>query len=229
MKKFICFTLLIAASLISSAAEFKMIPLNTRDITKINQAITDANAANTSITIKLRLQIMKGIVEKNITTFEALKSEVESIVNANTTLTDNQKSEFIKLLIKQFACVGFYKVTNEQIVSSMIKAAYAYAQENPSNYDIYFYYQTYNLIQLTKEQQYAGILNQFKLYGTNFPQFSMINNAITRFIKIAPTTNVTTQKEDLQLLNRIISPRLISNKTVWEPIVVKIRTAIETY
>lgn len=53
--------------------------------------------------------------------------------------------------------------------------------------------------------------------------------AIDDYIKICVKQDENKAKQSLKILNRIVSPFLISNKEGWEPIVAKVRTALESY
>jgi hypothetical protein len=53
--------------------------------------------------------------------------------------------------------------------------------------------------------------------------------SIDFIIQHATTLEEAKAKADLKRLNRVLSPKLISDKANWEPIVAKIRTALETY
>ena len=52
---------------------------------------------------------------------------------------------------------------------------------------------------------------------------------IDSFIKLCPSMEESKAKAALKLLNRQYSPYLISDKTAWEPVIAKIRTALEAY
>ena len=58
---------------------------------------------------------------------------------------------------------------------------------------------------------------------------TLLKVAVAKLIEAAPAADVDTQKEDLQRLNRQFSPYLVTDRSNYEPIIVMIRTALETY
>ena len=53
--------------------------------------------------------------------------------------------------------------------------------------------------------------------------------AVEDYIKICTKQDENKAKQGLKTLNRVTSIFLVSNKAGWEPIVAKIRTALESY
>ena len=235
MKKFLVLSSLLTV-LTVIAAPVKMIPFNTMDVATINTALTAAqNSAETPALIVIKLTILKNVREKNVKTFAALQTEVNTVVDqfvAAGKITETQGASYKILLTKQFALVSFFgkpAFTVEE-TKAMVKAGWEFAKLNPSNYDVSYITNAYKLLDLTDKEAYLEILSQIKKYNGNIigGQTESLK-AVKLFVKLAATVDVTTQKADLQTLNRIYSPKLLVNKTAWEPVVAIIRTALETY
>lgn len=81
---------------------------------------------------------------------------------------------------------------------------------------------------LSSEVKYAGLYNYLSSRSLS-PSTPSTIKAVDAFIAGCATVDEAKAKKDLKTLNRMISPKLITDKEKWEPIVAKIRTALETY
>ena len=220
--------ILVCISLLTTVlvfAEYKFPGWKVKDINVIDQAKAEAVAQNVPAFTLIQLDLLKAINQKNITTFAALQTEVNTVVDsyvaAGKTKQNTADKKKIRL-IKQLSLMGRF---NDEVKI----AGYEYSKSNPDSYDIAYYRVNYkNITKLTNEQIYTGILTLLKQY----PYMNVDNQklAVKEFIRLCPiVTGINTQKQDLQTLNKIFSPKLIENKAKYEPIVVMIRTALETY
>ena len=231
MKKFLLVTVISLVTLSTTFAAYKFPGWDCKDLAKVNQAIVELQAdsgipASQKENKMLRLTVLKNIIEKNINTFEGIKTEVESVVNASN-LSADKKVYVIKGITKSCAMLS----RNKQIMQAA--AGYVKANKNyKSPHELQFYYRG-SLVKnlgLTNDECYDYIINFFKVHptlGDVDPAIAI--QAIKKFVRVCPKVSYTTQKEDLTYLNRIFTRKLIENKTVWEPAVVQIRTALETY
>ena len=231
MKKFLLVTFISLVTLSTTFAAYTFPGWDCRDVAKINQAISDVQA-DTSVKsankagVIVRLTVMKNIAEKNLTTFNAIKNETETVVNASN-LKSEAKEAQIKSIIKS-ACVLSRNNKLIQEAAGYVKANKNYKQV----YELQFYYRDSLVLNLglTDDECYNYIITYFKQNSELKrvkPGQALL--AVKKLIAVASKVSYTTQKEDLTYLNRIFTRKLIENKTQWEPAVVQIRTALETY
>ena len=227
MKKFLLVTFISLVTLSTTFAAYIFPGWDCKDVAKINQAIIDAQTENKKEIVILRLVVMKNIVEKNLTTFNAIKNEIDTLVNTSTTLNNNDKERIKKVLTVSI----IMRSKNSDLIqqgAEYLKANISYKEPFFLNYvsaNIY----TKNL-SLTNDEIYNYIITYFKR-NQNLKNVKSTTalKAVKKFVEICPNVSYTTQKEDLTYLNRIFTRKLIENKTLWEPVVVQIRTALETY
>jgi len=154
-----------------------------------------------------------------VNNFDALKTFV-----TNYAKTKNVTSQYrIDVLIAWSAIAVYGK---NPAVNSL--EAYAFMKSIKNQNFAYNYlnsnYGNFSNAQLFDE--YATALQKADDSQANKVQF---NRAIAKFIVLCPQVDSVKAKTALQTLNRIYSPYLLKNKTVWEPIVAQIRVALETY
>ena len=224
MKKFLLVTFISLITLSTTFAAFTFPGWKCRDLTQINQAIADVQAeqqSNKKEAFIVRLTILKNITEKNITTFEALKLEVETVVNAsNMKDKENQVVSIISAI-----CLADDKIFEE--AASYIKEHKVY---NSMQLPMYWNINKVRILRPTDDESYNFIITYLRKNGIDKYMTPKVSLAIIkRFTYLCTKTSYTTQKEDLTYLNRIFTRKLIENKTQWEPVVVQIRTALETY
>ena len=75
-------------------------------------------------------------------------------------------------------------------------------------------------------EEYSQVLNKVRFDWAGQIWFIQ---AIPRYIRVCSENDPTKAKLALQNLNRKYSPYLVRDKAVWEPIIVQIRVALETY
>lgn len=80
---------------------------------------------------------------------------------------------------------------------------------------------------LSSEVKYTGLYNYLSSHNLSHSATTIL--AVDAFIAECATVDEAKAKKDLMILNRIISPKLANDKEKWEPIVAKIRIALETY
>jgi len=229
MKKFLLVTVISLITLSTTFAASQItVPWNCKDLATINQAITAAQSMTGKSelykeAVILRLTIMKNIIEKKITTFAGIKTEVETLVNAS-----NIPNKELK--IKQYINAAIMNSDDDNLIHD--GAAYVKANPTYFNDDItYYYYPTFtNKLGLTDDEVYTYLITFFKkrpsLKGIT-PKNAL--GAVKKFVRVCPNVSWKTQKEDLTYLNRIFTRKLLENKSAWEPVVVQIRTILETY
>jgi len=168
---------------------------------------------------EVKAAIVNGITTKNLTTYEAIKTEVETVVNA-TDLPSPQ--------IKRNTCLYLTAVfTSRYGNAEEFKKAFTALRTNKRS-TFEFTLKAQRIYGWTNEETYNFVMQQFR-ENNNSASVYQFGKGVEIIIKYGPIVNVTTQKADLQLLNRLASPKLLKNKAEWEPIVAKIRTALETY
>ena len=105
--------------------------------------------------------------------------------------------------------------------------AFAFAKQSPSPFDVAMYVEWD--AGLSVEDLYKELYNSLVLHWEKCPS-QLVKRAVNKLVYLgASSAKITTQKQDLQRLNRIFSPLVLNDKTTWEPICSVIRTAIDTY
>lgn len=165
--------------------------------------------------------VKQAVTSKNLTTYESIKVEVESIINA----TD--ATPWMKKYLSEYLTTVY---TGRYGNSEEFKKAFTAlrTEKNPTIFE--FISRAKNVYGWTDEETYNFTVQQFKeLRDRSTISVWSFTKGAEIIINYAPTVNVTTQKADLQLLNRLASDKLLKDKVTWEPIVARIRTALETY
>lgn len=165
---------------------------------------------------KTQCQVLLAIQGKTFGSFAELRSTVEAVVSASELAADRRIS-FLRDHCKIIAW-------NQKL---HIAEAYAWAKLNPSKYDLCVYENWSKHLGLSDTEVYTGFMRCLTSGEKYNP--TLLKVAVAKLIEAAPAADVSTQKEDLQRLNRQFSPYLVTDKSNYEPIIVMIRTALETY
>lgn len=110
-----------------------------------------------------------------------------------------------------------------------IRDAWAYCLAHPSPADAHFISRLSAERLGTTEAIKAARAWELLAEGKNEPR--LITRLLQYYVQYLPTSGLPTQDayEQLTTLNRVYTPKLIENKTTWEPIVAQIRTVMEAY
>ena len=130
-----------------------------------------------------------------------------------------------------------YKVTPQAILNlkkafygrypKFTEATYALVKNSPSPADIPFV--IYSKHNFTTAEKYAIIVNCLVKFHKTVSAVSA-RQGVEAIIEYAVMdSNITTQKEDLQKLNRLYSQKVLVDKAAWEPVASMLRTALATY
>lgn len=165
---------------------------------------------------KTQSQVLLAIQGKAFGSFAELRSTVEAVVSASE-LAAARRISFLRDHCKIIAWTRRIHIAE----------AYAWAKTNPSKYDLCVYENWSKPLNLSATEVYTGFMRCL----TSGDQYSptLLKVAIAKLIEAAPAADVDTQKADLQRLNRQYSPYLVTDRSNYEPIIVMIRTALETY
>lgn len=108
------------------------------------------------------------------------------------------------------------------------KGAFGLTTKYPDYYDLGMY-MTWTEHGLTDADLYNTLLSYLsKFHAVARPD--LVLRAVNKVIELGATVDtITTQKKDLQKLNRIYSQKVLKDKASWEPVCSQIRTAIDTY
>lgn len=109
--------------------------------------------------------------------------------------------------------------------AKFIKDAYAYAKAKGlhSRYFAFFAPR----LNMSEEEELAGLLETFE--AANKCDVWIFKSKTNRFAALLNNLPETEAKAVLKKLNRIYSPLLVKDKATYEPVVVMIRTMLETY
>lgn len=220
MKKFTLIFTLAVMAIASFAAEYKHPGWLCEDNTLINTQYLIAKEAGL-IDSQITCLVLMKFNEGKIKSFAELKTAVAAVVSE---VCANQKDLIARKTIhhvKQLACCR----------KQFITEAWNYCKSNPSDYDIYFVLNYGNNKICSEEERYAFLVNYLitTKFANTADSINRVKHCVEKVIDIGVTANVTTQKADLQKMNRRFSKNLLVNKAGWEPVVAMVRTAIETY
>lgn len=224
MKKFIPIIVICMATVCSFAAETYKFPgwksTNIADLDK-QISICEANKNVHSMAVCL---VIKDFAQNGVpTTFDAYKAVIEKHVKyviGKNGITDQATIEReLNWAIQQIPLCR----------NEFLGEAYAYAQKVNDRYLISYIISTkVNIEPSVRYQKLVEYLT--KTYDNQH----VVERYTCEFIDIAIKASVdgnvdnTTVKKDFQKLNRLYSSGLIKNKEIYEPVVAKIRTILET-
>ena len=153
--------------------------------------------------------------------FAAMKATIEGVIDQ---LVPTANENF-KLWAVKITALNLGRVYKDD---SYIRDAWAYGLANPNTTDAEF---------LTLPSDRLGTTEAIKIArtwellaeGKSDPYF--ITRLLRVYVQYLPTSGLSSQDvyERLTTLNRVYTPKLIENKTMWEPIVAQIRTVMEAY
>ena len=219
MKKITLIFALAVMAVASFAAEYKFPGWLCKDNTVINTQYLNAKEAG-KIDSQIHCLVLMKFNEGKIKSFAELKAVVATIVSEVYVNQKDQIGDKTIFFVKQFCSCRNQFVTE----------AWNYCKANPSDIDVHLVLRYANEI-CSQEEQYTFLVNY--LITTKFSnspyQINLVKLCVEKVVDIGVTANVTTQKADLQKINRKFSKNLLVDKTAWEPIIAMVRTAIETY
>ena len=204
----VCFAFVLAAT-----TTFAAPILQTTDKEILN------NIKNTSKSINSRFHAEVALVLCDTTpkSFEDIKTIVFSKKSVLNGLSEVKANEI---------CVHAVKILCDRY-QNFRGAAFEYAETNPSSFDLAMY-NAWNEHNLTNTQLYVKLNTLLVKYLDKHTPV-IVASVVDRILSLAPVAEVNTQKEDLQKLNRLLSPLVLKDKAAYEPIVSKIRTVLVTY
>ena len=150
--------------------------------------------------------------------YEMIKKETKILGVGNSWYTDARTEEIATNIVK-ILC---------QTKIEFRKDAFALTKVKPGAYDLgmYLNWPEHGLNDAELYKTYLFYLTKY--HDTLEP--AVVAKAVVRLIDIgALNTTITTQKTDLQRLNRLYSVKVLKDKATWEPICSQIRTVIDTY
>lgn len=220
MKKFTLIFTLAVMTVASFAAEYKHPGWLCEDNTLINTQYLIAKEAG-KIHEQITCLVLIKFNEGKIKSFAELKTVVAAVASE---VSANQKD---RIADRTMSCVKQMSLCRNQFITE----AWNYCKANPSNYDIHFVLKYGDNKICSEEERYAFLVNYLitTKFGNAASHINLVKRCVEKVIDIGVTANVTTQKADLQKINRRFSKNLLTNKTAWEPVIAMVRTAIETY
>lgn len=106
-----------------------------------------------------------------------------------------------------------------------LKEGWAYSKKNGLNSPHWALYA--GRIGMTEAEELDGLTKLF-LRASDSDTW-IYKTKMQRFMGLLNARPETEAKALLKQINRVVSPKLVTNKEKWEPVVVLIRTALETY
>ena len=185
---------------------------------KANKAMTEQRYV---FAAACEAHILLGTTTEDISTFDKAKVLVEPIIQKYSKIAPSKSSSIRNYVYHQSCNILYYWYNNrdrsifnaliEQGVYGGVVIEFCRSEKSP----------------LTAEEKYNTLYKYLTLKDLT-PSVITVR-AADAFIAHCAYVDEAKAKKDLKTINRVISPRLISDKEKWEPIVAKIRTALETY
>ena len=188
---------------------------------KINKAMAEQRYVSAATG---EVHVLLGTTTEDISTFDKVKVLVEPIIQKYSKIAPSKSSlirkyvyfnscnishwwygSYDRSIFNAFIEMGAYKIGASAIIN------FCNSEKSP----------------LTTEEKYNALYKYLTLKDLT-PSIDVMK-ATDAFIAHCAYVDEAKAKKDLKTINRVISPRLISDKEKWEPIVAKIRTALETY
>ena len=212
------FSLVLAMFAVVGLQAATTVTLHEKDIKKIDAAIADPQ----NIYTKMIATICKNCAEKEYKTFEdvyqMVRNEVKVLGVDSPYYTEERLEE---------RAVAISKILADSR-PTLRKGAFVLASQKPGVYDIGMYL-VWKEHGLDDAGLYKALLDRLVMFHATVDH-TMALRAVTRIIELGATASgITTQKQDLQKLNRIYSPKVLKDKDKWEPLCSQVRTAMETY
>jgi|GEM_PF-2486693 len=214
MKKIFTVSLFAALALSASAA-YNFPGYNCTDPAQFSAAASAAAAENRPTSKCINTVLMK-MLQTPVKSFADYCALIDSVVDAENIIPEAKKKN-TKLYLKKH--IAYYK-------NLWPADVWKFCQTNPSDIDLNFAIRKTKAIGMTDAKLYAYLID--RLLHENF-QPGQAALAIDRLIAIVPTLSGVDAKADFQKLNRKYSIFLLKDKAKWEPVIAKIRTALETY
>lgn len=219
MKKITLIFTLAVMAIASFAAEYKFPGWLCEDNTLIETQYLNAKEAG-KIDSQINCLVLMKFNKGKIKSFAELKTVVAAVVNEVYVNQKDRIADKTIFFVKQMC------LCRNQFVAE----AWNYCKANPSDYDIHFVLRYGNNKICSEEERYAFLVNYLlAAENANNIGINLVKRCVEKVIDVGVTANVTTQKADLQKINRRFSKNLLVNKAGWEPIIAMVRTAIETY
>lgn len=212
MKKFIACIFIACACAFCFAADYKFPGFDCKDKTTLENML--AIAPNPGQ--KFNCVVLLAVHDKKFTSFKEMSDFIDKIDLSSTGMKPNNLTSIVPNIKKLIAWYQY---------PTFLKDAYTYSLSHPSAVDIRLI--THPAVGLTPTEQYKALV----VYATTRKnlKYTEVSRCVDDIIELAPVVNVTTQKEDLQKINRIYTPFVIKDKANWEPVLTKVRTVLATY
>ena len=165
---------------------------------------------------KCRDTVLLRMIRQPVTSFAEFAALVDSVADELKGDADPNKVAALKILLKKQ--IPYVK-------NIWIADAWKFCQANPTAYDVNYVISRAKVIGMTDAQTYAWLINY--LLTSRAPE--RVELIVDKLIDLAPGLTGIDAKADFQKLNRRFSKNLLKDKKMWEPIIAKIRTTIETY
>ena len=203
-----------AALMLAGACTFaKTISLSIRDIEVVKKAVSESTTAYE----KFHNNVALNLLSKEYTSFDDIKTMVYAEADKYLTQDTKRKNETAANMTK-IVCQEYVRFRSD---------AFAFAQKTPSSFDVAMYARWES--GLSPDDLYKAL---YTALTNNIDKINsqLCTEVVEKLITLgAKSATLKTQKQDLQVLNRILSPRVLKDKASWEPVCSYIRTAIDTY
>ena len=212
------FILFLAAFTFVSAHAATTVSLLETDLTKVEAAINDPKDAYS----KLIAVCAKNCIINNYRNFDDLYQMVRKECQV---LSQGNEYYTPELIEKRAALIAKCLVHNRP---HLHRGAFDLTKKYPDAYDLGMY-----MLFKDHGQSDLDLYNTILMYLVKYHNVlhnDLATKAVTRLIDLgASSDEIKTQKQDLQKLNRIYSPKVLKDKDKWEPLCSQVRTAMETY
>ena len=154
--------------------------------------------------------------------FAAMKATIEGVIDQLVpTADENFKLWLVKMIARSIGKA--YKD------DTYIRDAWAYCLTNPGVGDAEFFLLTAEQLGTTDAIRWERMWDVLAAGLGASPPITM--RLLQQYMRYLPASGLSSQDayERLTTLNRVYTPKLIENATVWEPDVAQIRTVMESY
>jgi hypothetical protein len=209
--------IILCTAAFASAADFVFPGWGSTDAAAFEAQIPNANSSHR----KVLCASMAEFCRNKPADFAAMKATIEGVITQQVP----DASENFKLLPVKTIAYNLGLVYKD---GAYIRDAWAYCLAHPSTADAEFLSLPSDRLGTTDA---IKIARTWEILAEGKAQPHHIQRLLRAYVQYLPASGLSAQDayERLTTLNRVYTPKLIENKTAWEPIVAQVRTVMEAY
>ena len=209
--------IILCAGVFTSAADYVFPGWGSTDAAAYEAQIPNADSSRTKVICASLAEFCRN----KPADFAAMKATIEGVVDQLAPpFGENFKLDMVKTI-----ALGRGQAYKDD---TYIRDAWAYCLAHPNFTDAEF-------LELPSERlgttEAIKIARTWELLAEGKARPALITRLLRVYVQYLPTSGLSAQDalEKLTILNRVYTPKLIENKSAWEPIVAQIRTVMEAY